>query len=126
SRQVPLMYGILVVNSLVLAATHPQAPPLLRLYIPGILTLICLSRIALWWGTRRQELAHKQARRLLFSTVFLSATLGFGFAAWALSLYSYGDAYQQSHVAFYLGITSICCVFCLMHVRGAATMVALC
>src|SRR5690606_38411298 len=50
--------------------------------------------------------------------------LGVGFATWALSLYPYGDAYQQSHVAFYMGITSIFCVFSLTHLRAAATMVA--
>jgi len=126
SRQVPLMYGILLVNSLVLAATHTDAPDLLRLYIPALLTMVCAVRLAMWWRTRDHAISHQKARRLLGSTVVISAGLGIGFSSWALSLYPYGDAFQQSHIAFYMGITSIGCVFCLMHLRGAATMVALC
>ena len=126
SRQVPLMYGILLVNSLVLAATHTTAPDLLRIYVPGLLTLACLVRIAMWWRSRDAGISDAKARRLLRSTVWTAGILGVGFSTWALSLYPYGDAYQQSHIAFYMGITSIGCVFCLMHLRGAAAMVALC
>jgi predicted signal transduction protein with EAL and GGDEF domain len=30
-------------------------------------------------------------------------------------LFPYGDIYAQAHVAFYMGITVICCIFCLMY-----------
>ncbi|MHA6729872.1 putative bifunctional diguanylate cyclase/phosphodiesterase [Devosia sp. A369] len=126
SRQVPLMYAILLLNSVVLAGNYPQAPDLLRLYVPGFLALLCLLRILRWWRMRLRDLSYQEARRLLRSTVVMAAVLGLGFSSWALSLYPYGDAYQQSHVAFYIGITSICCVFCLMQMRGAAIMLALC
>jgi len=125
SRQVPLMYGILLVNSLVLAATHPQAPDLLKIYIPGLLTAICAARIILWWRSRDTLMSDAKARRLLGSTVRISGILGIGFSSWALSLYSYGDPFQQSHIAFFMGITSIGCVFCLTHLRGAATIAAI-
>lgn len=126
SRQVPLMYGILLVNSLVLAATHTTAPDLLRIYVPGLLALACMLRIAMWWRSRDAGISDAKARRLLRSTVWIAGILGLGFSSWALSLYPYGDAFQQSHIAFYMSITSIGCVFCLMHLRGAATMVVLC
>ena len=126
SRQVPLLYGMLLVNSVVLAATHPTAPDLLRLYVPGLLAAICVTRIAVWWRSRDGGITAAKAKRLLGGTVWAAALLSIGFAAWALSLYPYGGPYAQSHVAFYMGITSIGCVFCLMHLRGAATMVALC
>ena len=35
-------------------------------------------------------------------------------------LYPYGDAYTKSHLAFYMAITVVSCIFCLMHVRPAA------
>lgn len=126
SRQVPLMYGILLVNSLVLAATHDTAPDLLRLHVPALLTVACVVRIIMWWRAHERVLSHQQARALLRTTVRMAPVLGLGFSAWALSLYPYGDAFQQSHVAFYMGITSICCVFSLMHLRSAAVIVALC
>ena len=126
SRQVPLMYAILLINSVGLAITHPEAPPLLRLYIPAILALVCVLRIAHWWRMRRRVLPYPEARRMLGSTIILSAGLGLGFSAWALSFFPYGNAFQQSYVAFYLGITGICCIFCLTQVRAAASVVALC
>ncbi len=126
SRQVPLMYGMLLVNSLVLAATHPTAPDFLRLYVPGLLAAICVARIAMWWRSRHGGITAAKAKRLLGGTVWAAALLSIGFSTWALSLFPYGGPYAQSHIAFYMGITSIGCVFCLMHLRGAATMVALC
>lgn len=126
SQQVPLMYGILLVNSLALAATHTDAPDLLRLYIPALLALACAIRVVTWWRSQGKPMSYARARRLLASTVWVAAGLGVSFSAWALSLYPYGGPFQQSHVAFYMGITSIGCVYCLMHLRGAATMVALC
>ncbi len=125
SRQVPLMYGMLLVNSVVLAASHPAAPDLLRLYIPGLMAAICVARVVMWWRARDGGITDAKARRLLGSTVWAAAVLGIGFSSWALSLYPYGGAFAQSHIAFYMGITSIGCVFCLMHLRGAAIMVAL-
>ena len=126
SRQVPLMYGMLLVNSIVLAATHSDAPDVLRLYVPGVLAAICVARITMWWRSRDAGISVEKARWLLNSTVWAAGILGIGFSTWALSLYPYGGPYAQSHIAFYMGITSIGCVFCLMHLRGAAMMVALC
>ncbi|HEY8577605.1 MAG TPA: EAL domain-containing protein [Devosia sp.] len=126
TRQVPLMYCILLVNSLALAATHDTAPALLRIYVPALLTLACMSRLVMWWRTRKREMTAERARKLLGSTVALAALLGVGFSAWSLSLYPYGNAFQQSHVAFYMAITSICCVFSLKNLRGAAITVAVC
>lgn len=126
TRQVPLMYCILLVNSLALAATHDTAPALLRIYVPALLTLACMSRLVMWWRTRKREMTAERARKLLGSTVALAALLGVGFSTWSLSLYPYGNAFQQSHVAFYMAITSICCVFSLKNLRGAAITVAVC
>src|SRR5690606_24873089 len=41
-----------------------------------------------------------------------------------LALYPYGDVYAQNHVAFYMAITVIVCIFCLMHLRPAALTTA--
>ena len=49
-----------------------------------------------------------------------AGALGAGFTLWAFSLFPYGDAFAQSHVVFYMAITAIGCVFCLMHMRAAA------
>src|SRR5690606_26552214 len=75
-QQIPTMYTILLINSLVLAATHQDAPALLRLYIPAGLTLACALRIFIWWRSRHRQLDYQQARRMLASTVRVAALLG--------------------------------------------------
>lgn len=126
SRQVPLMYCILLVNSLALAVTHQSAPVFLRLYVPGALAIACILRVTMWWRSRNRDVTYEEARRRLTGTIRISGVLGIGFSAWALSLYPYGDAYQQTHVAFYMAVTSICCAFSLTHLRAAALTVTLC
>jgi diguanylate cyclase (GGDEF)-like protein len=125
TRQVPLMYAVLLVNAAILSSTHLSAPPILTVGVPAILAAISLFRVMQLWRARRTPLSDAQARRLLNRSVPVSGVLGFAFCAWALSLFPYGNAFQQSHVAFYIGITSIGCVFCLMHLRAAALAAAI-
>jgi diguanylate cyclase (GGDEF)-like protein len=125
TRQMPLMYGILLINTTILALTHQSAPFLLTTVLPAILGLLCLIRLVQWWGRRHAQISDTQARQMLKHSGPVSIVLGCAFCLWALSLYPYGDALQKSHVAFYIGITAIGCVFCLMHLRSAPVMVAI-
>ena len=125
SRQVPLLYFILLANTLALSLTHfGSAPVYLTIYLPGVLGGICLLRLFMWWTNRDHRMTLSRAKRLLRATTPLAGILGAAFSLWALSLVPYGDAYQQSHVAFYMGITSIACIFCLMHLRSAALVLS--
>ncbi|MFX6803695.1 hypothetical protein ABTH20_19765, partial [Acinetobacter baumannii] len=58
-------------------------------------------------------------------TNFLATPIALSFSLWSVMLFPYGDSYAQAHVAFYMGITVICCIFCLMYLRSAALSVAL-
>jgi diguanylate cyclase (GGDEF)-like protein len=121
TKQVPLLYFMLVTNTVALTVTHfHAAPALLTLYIPSMLYAISLFRLVHWWFSRHRRYTHEEATARLRSTYRLTALLGAGFCAWSLSLFSFGDAYQQSHVAFYIANTVIGCIFCLMHLRAAA------
>jgi diguanylate cyclase (GGDEF)-like protein len=88
--------------------------------VPAVLCLVCVVRFAWWLRTRHHDVDAATAARRLRRTVRLAAILALFFTAWGLSLYPYGDEYQQSHVAFYMAITVIGCIFCLMHLRAAA------
>jgi len=126
-RQVPLMYAVLLINTIILAATHySYAPNFLTIYIPAAFTLICLTRIMLWWRISASEVTIERARRDIRSMVVIGPPIAVVFAAWGLSLFPYGDAYQQSHVAFYMGIISMTCMFCLLSVRKAAVVIGAC
>jgi diguanylate cyclase (GGDEF)-like protein len=121
TKQVPLLYFMLVTNTVSLTVTHfSSAPAYLTLYIPAALYAISVFRLIHWWFSRHRTYTHEQASRRLRSTYRLTALLGAGFCSWSLSLFPFGDAYQQSHVAFYMANTVIGCIFCLMHLRAAA------
>jgi diguanylate cyclase (GGDEF)-like protein len=125
SKQIPLLYFILLVNAWTVSITHISvAPVALAVYAPGLLSILCLVRLVRWIRNGATEPSTDQARAALKSTTRLAALLAVAFAAWALAIHPYGDAYQQSQVAFFLAITVVGCVFCLMHVRAAALMVA--
>jgi diguanylate cyclase (GGDEF)-like protein len=124
SRQVPLMYFILTVSVLGLAATHiGSAPAFLTLVIPSVVTVAAMLRLRMWWTLKDQEISHEQAVDTLKSTVRLAVVMSIGLVSWALALFPYGDAYEQTHVAFFIGITVIGVVFCLMHMRAAALLI---
>jgi diguanylate cyclase (GGDEF)-like protein len=123
SRQVPLLYFILIVNTDALAWTHYDvAPRSLTTIFPALLTLACLARVWIWIKGRRVVQSDADLIRRLKTTIILTVGLGVAFLSWSLSLYPYGDAYAQGHVAFYIGITVVSCIFCLMHLRPAALL----
>src|ERR1700761_5619853 len=121
SRQVPLLYFILSVNSLAVAFTHfGIAPSSLTVVFPAVLVSACLLRCLIWLRRHDNVLEPKAALRSLRVTVAIGGVLGFVFLIWALSLYPYGDTARHGHVLFFVGITVVSCIFCLMHVRAAA------
>ncbi|MBJ3785191.1 putative bifunctional diguanylate cyclase/phosphodiesterase [Devosia sediminis] len=127
SRQVPLMYAMLVSNSLILAWTHYGVAPVeLTLYVPAVLVALSILRTTLWWIKRHRLPTADQARANLRSMIWVGAALALGFTAWSFALFPFGDAYLKSQIAFYMGITTIGCMFCLMHVRTAALAVGMC
>jgi diguanylate cyclase (GGDEF)-like protein len=121
STQVPMLYVILIVNSLAISVTHfGLAPTWLTTGLPLVLFAVCIFRTAGWRRLRAAGEPHGQAVRRLRSTVFFAGLLGASFTVWGAALFPYGDIYRQAHLAFFMSITVIVCVFCLMQLRAAA------
>lgn len=121
SRQMPMMYFILMSSTWALAATHMNvAPGWLTIVIPTLLTLVCAGRIAFWWRSRHICPSGESAYATLTRTNRLAAFIAIAFTIWSFLLFPYGDPYEKSHIAFYMAITVISCIFCLMHLRSAA------
>ncbi len=124
SRQMPMMYFILLSSTWALALTYVSTAPVwLSLGTPLLFTLMCGARITFWLRKRHTvpEIAEISAN--LRRVNILGTVIAVAFTAWSCTLYPYGDAFQKSHVAFYMAITVISCIFCMMHVRSAALMV---
>lgn len=124
SRQIPLLYAILAVNTVVLAATHySSAPTLLVLGAPGLLCLATAIRSVMWLIRPQTDVTLAYAVRCLRTTTILTPLMTVAFTAWSLALFPFGNAYAQCHVAFYMSVTVISIIFCLMHLRTAALTV---
>ena len=126
SRQIPLLYTVLLLNMIAVAATHVRtAPAALTLLIPGLFLLAGALRIIAWRRLARRPVDASQALRILRRTTRAIAVISMILVTWSLSLFPYGDAFARSHVAFYTAITVIGCIFCLMHLRPAALLATL-
>jgi diguanylate cyclase (GGDEF)-like protein len=122
-RQIPLLYFILIVNTMAVAVTHVQcAPAWVAIYAPAALCAACVIRCVRWWRVRHETLTHEKSVPELRKTVWLACVIGVVFTAWSLLLFRYGPAYEQAQVAFYMATTVVGCVFCLMHLRAAALL----
>jgi diguanylate cyclase (GGDEF)-like protein len=122
-RQIPLLYFILIVNTMAVAVTHVQcAPAWVAIYAPAALCAVCVIRCVRWWRVRHETLTHEKSVPELRKTVWLACVIGVVFTAWSLLLFRYGPAYEQAQVAFYMATTVVGCVFCLMHLRAAALL----
>ncbi|MFT4180913.1 MAG: EAL domain-containing protein [Rhizobium sp.] len=125
TRQVPMMYLILLSSTWALAVTHMHlAPPWLTIAVPAVFSIGCIFRMIFWWRTRNIDPTPNVAHAALARTNRLAAGIAVAFTLWSLLLIPYGDAYTRSHVAFYMAITVISCIFCLMYLRSAAFIVA--
>ncbi|WP_246701716.1 putative bifunctional diguanylate cyclase/phosphodiesterase [Rhizobium terricola] len=124
SKQVPLLYFILTTNMLSLAWTHRDiAPAYLVIYLPAVLSIIFVARGIGWFVSRNRKVDAAQAYHRLKATNRLAAPIAIFCTGWSVALLPYGDGFQQAHVAFFMAITVIGCIFCLMHLRSAAMVV---
>lgn len=124
TRQMPMMYFILISSTWALAITHMSVTPSwLTVGVPVCLTIGCTLRVIFWCRTRNTEPSAETAYAALRRTNRLSGCIAVAFTWWSFMLIPYGDAYTRSHVAFYMAITVISCIFCLMYVRSAAFIV---
>ncbi|MCP3476843.1 EAL domain-containing protein [Bradyrhizobium sp. CCGUVB1N3] len=126
SKQIPLLYFILITNTLAVAYTYvPLAPAWLTMAVPSVLTV--LAAVRTFWWLRQRHLVRSDADilRNLRATNWLTVPIAVGFTAWSFALYPYGDPFAKSHVAFYMAVTVIGCIFSLMHLRSAALIVTL-
>ncbi|HEY6733488.1 MAG TPA: diguanylate cyclase, partial [Roseiarcus sp.] len=124
SRQAPLLFFIGIVNSLAVAYTHyGVAPAVLTIGCPILITIVCGARGWTWVraGYRTVSDAEAASRLKILTNVGpIGAAI---IVVWGLALYQYGDAYTQSHVAFFIGVTIICCSFCMIQLRPAALLI---
>lgn len=124
-QQVPLLYFILAGNAAAVAMSSAAIDrPVLTRLVPAALCLVALAR-ARWWHRRRAAMfSDAQILAHIRNTSRLAALMAVAFVIWIVLLYPHGNADERGHFVFFLAITQISCVFCLMPLRSAALSVA--
>lgn len=123
SSQIPLMYAIVLVNMIGLVITHYSYAPLyLTLPLPIILLPFTIYRSWKILCSREAKLSNSMIAKRLTTINILSAAIGIVCVIWALTLFNYGNAYTQGHAAFFICLTSIAVITCLMHLRQAGLL----
>jgi len=126
AKQIPLLYFILATNTGAVMLTYAHFGPVwISLYAPGFLCFVCLVRGVKWWRIGRSEVSDADAIRHMRMTNKLAFVMAVAFSVWGMSLFPYGDAYAKSQIVFFLALTMISCIFCLMHLRSAALTVCI-
>lgn len=126
SRQVPLMYSIVLVNAWALSLLFlHSAPSWLTVHVPAVFTAVCVIRLSIWWRSRHVRPSPEEARAALIRTNQFAAILSVIITLWALTLAHFGDDGLNANIAFFMAITGVSVVVCLLHLRSAAFIVAL-
>jgi diguanylate cyclase (GGDEF)-like protein len=125
SKQVPLLYFLLISNTFFVAFTHFKYAPLtMSVYAPAAFSCICVFRLVGWWRMRHVEVDVCKAVVRLRSTVLLAAIFGVLMTVWGITLYPYGGMEEKAHVALFMAITTMACIFCLTQLRAAVLILA--
>ncbi|TCM22448.1 diguanylate cyclase (GGDEF)-like protein [Novosphingobium sp. PhB165] len=124
-ERVPPLYGLLSVNAAILAFTHRAlAPGYLTLTVPAILVAACLMRMLVWLRpTTSADFDPDVAEYRMRRTTWLAVVIAVAFVGWALVLDQYGGPYEHGHVAIYIAVTVLGCVFCLTFLPNAALLI---
>ncbi|ALN75703.1 bifunctional diguanylate cyclase/phosphodiesterase [Aureimonas sp. AU20] len=120
-QQVPMLYVLLAVNTAAAAYTHYElAPTWLTVWIPGALISVGILRLVTWHLRPTSNISPDLAIAYLQRTVVLGVAIALAFVAWALMLTHYGGSAEEAHIAIYIAITVIGCIFCLFPLPQAA------
>lgn len=122
--QIPLLYALLSVNAVAVAYTHVDfAPFWMSVWVPLVLVVISLLRLVVWLKMPELTVSGPEAVRMLRRTTILGCLIAAAYISWSLGLENYGGAQQQAHVAIFIAVTVIGCIFCLMRLPQAALAV---
>lgn len=123
-RQVPLLYALLSLNAVAVASTHYDVAPVsATVIVPALLVTASIIRMVSWLRKGGQAITAAHAIMQLRRTIVLAAILAVAYISWSLFLSRYGGDREQAHIAIFIAVTVIGCIFCLMPLPQAALVV---
>ena len=126
SKQMPLLYAILVFNAAAIVWDFFDRGALFETFIFPLSMCVVASVRAVWWWRQGDGsgFSDQQITRYITRTCNLAVVMTLGFELWCMWIYNTGNAYARGHLTFFLALTAVSTVFCLMAMRAAAMRVA--
>jgi PAS domain S-box-containing protein len=126
TSQVPVLYGVLIVESLSVSYVLPSSLPLwFRLGVPSALVIVSAVRMLYWAGLRGFVPPPEQALQYLFKTRILSSAINACFSIWTLVLFESVDPPSRAPLALLVFMGSVGSAYCLGSFPSAARLTLL-
>lgn len=126
TSQIPVLYGVLIVESVSVSyVLPPSLPAWFRFGVTGALLLISVIRMIYWVKLRRVVPSAEQALRHLFKTRILASSLNAVFAVWTLVLFDNVEADSRAPLALLVFLGSVGSAYCLGSFPSAARLTLL-
>jgi diguanylate cyclase (GGDEF)-like protein len=126
AKQVPLLYLILICNTAAISSAFFRAEvPIRTLILPVMLCAIAAVR-AIWWlrQTANRCISDEEVSRLIRRTCNLALLLTMAFEIWSASIYDLGSSKSRGQLIYFLSLTQVSTIFCLIRIRAAAMRVS--
>ena len=126
TSQIPVLYGVLIVDSTSVAYVLPASLPwLMRFGVPGALLLISVIRMAYWLRLRSVAPTPEQALKKLFRMRILASALNAAFSVWTFMLFDSVDPDLRAPLALLVFMSSVGSAYCLGSFPSAARLTLL-
>jgi diguanylate cyclase (GGDEF)-like protein/PAS domain S-box-containing protein len=126
TSQIPVLYGVLIIDSISLAyVLPPSLPRWFRFGVPAALLLISMVRMIYWLKLRAAAPTAEQALKHLYKTRILASALNAAFSIWALALFERVDPSERAPVALLVFMGSVGSAYCLASFPSAARLTLL-
>ncbi|WP_157215003.1 putative bifunctional diguanylate cyclase/phosphodiesterase [Flavisphingomonas formosensis] len=121
SRQAPILYALLTINTLLTAyAAKGHVPRILWLHVPALLVTIFVARMMVWLSRLGQDAPAERIGPQLRRTVLTARALSLMCGAWGLALLETSDAVHSQFVPMFIAMGSFASAYCLSVLPAAA------
>jgi diguanylate cyclase (GGDEF)-like protein/PAS domain S-box-containing protein len=126
TSQIPVLYGVLIVDSISIAYVLPSHLPWwFRFGVPGALLVISVIRMIYWIKLRHVVPSAEQALKHLAKTRILASALNAAFSVWTLALFDNVDPDTRAPLALLVFMGSVGSAYCLGSFPSAAQLTLL-
>ncbi|MGL9621464.1 EAL domain-containing protein [Bradyrhizobium sp. U531] len=113
-KQVPVLYAVLVVNSISVGLLLPNTVSVwLRFALPGALLTACLLRLAQWLRMKQADFTAEEAYRELARVRLATMLISSSFVIWILALFMVVDPGLRVSVSLLLFMGCVGTAYCL-------------